>query len=65
MNAGGAFGHGGVLLSADGKHVVVAAASTVRLYSSATGKLVSSLSGHKRHVTAVVLDHASNDKVPQ
>lgn len=63
IHGGGAFGHGTVLLSADGKYILVAAASAVRLYSSVTGDLVSSLSGHKRDVTAIVLDHDSNDKV--
>ena len=62
---GGAWVRGTALLTADGKYILVAAASAVRLYSSATGALVTSLNGHKGEVTAVVLDHASNDKVPQ
>ena len=62
---GGAFGHGIVLLSADGKYVLVAAASSVRLYSSFTGEFVSSLSGHTRDVTAVVLVHESVNQVLQ
>ena len=60
---GGAWGRGTALLTADGKYILVAAASNVRLYSSATGEFVTSLNGHKADVTAVVLDHASNDKV--
>lgn len=63
VHGGGAFGHGTVLLSADGKYVLVAAASAVRLYSSFTGDLISSLSGHKRDITAIVLDDDSNNKV--
>lgn len=60
---GGAWGRGTALLTADGKYILVAAASDVRLYSFATGEFVTSLNGHKADVTAVVLDHASTDKV--
>lgn len=60
---GGAWGHGTALLTADGKYILVAAASNIRLYSSVTGEFVTSLNGHKADVTSVVLDHTSNDKV--
>ena len=59
----GDLGRGTAVLTADGKYVLVAAASTVRLYSSVTGELVLSLNGHRAAVTAISLDHASNDKV--
>ena len=65
VNGGGAWGRGSALLTADGKYVLVAVASNVRLYSSASGEFVTSLNGHAADVTAVVLDHASNDKVQQ
>lgn len=60
---GGAWGRGIALLTADGKYILVAAASNVRLYSSATAEFVTSLNGHKADVTAIVLDHTSSDKV--
>lgn len=60
---GGAWGRGSALLTADGKYVLVAVAYNIRLYSSASGEFVTSLNGHAADVTAVVLDHASDDKV--
>lgn len=59
----GDLGRGTALLTADGKYILVAAASAVRLYSSVTGELVLSLNGHKAAVTALSLDHASKEKV--
>ena len=51
------------VLSSDGKYVLVAAASSVRVYSSVTAEIVLSLNGHTQEVTAVELDHGSNDLV--
>ena len=61
---GGPLGRSTAVLTADGKYFLVAAASTVRLYSSVTGERVLSLNGHKAEVTAIVPDHASVEKVP-
>lgn len=63
VSGGGALNRSASLLSADGKYILVAAASSVRLYSSVTAEIVHTLDGHTQEVTAVVLDHASDDKV--
>ncbi|KAL0052292.1 hypothetical protein WJX82_011440 [Trebouxia sp. C0006] len=51
------------VLSPDGKYLLVAAASSVRVYSSVTAEIVHSLYGHTQEVTAIVLHHGSNDLV--
>ena len=51
------------VLSPDGKYLLVAAASSVRVYSSVTAEIVLNLYGHTQDVTAIVLQHSSNDLV--
>ena len=63
MTRGGTVNQSASVLSSDGKYVLVAAASSVRVYSSVTAEIVLSLNGHTQEVTAVVLDHADNDLV--
>ena len=63
MTRGATLNQSASVLSSDGKYVLVAAASSVRVYSSVTAEIVLSLNGHTQEVTAVVLDHANNDLV--
>jgi len=62
-NGGGAMNRCSSVLSPDGKYLLVAAASSVRVYSSVTAEIVHSLYGHTQEVTAIVLHHGSNDLV--
>lgn len=62
-NDGGAMNRCASVLSPDGKYLLVAAASSVRVYSSVTAEIVLSLYGHTQEVTAIVLHHGSNDLV--
>ncbi|KAL0020828.1 hypothetical protein WJX79_004301 [Trebouxia sp. C0005] len=51
------------VLSPDGKYLLVAAASSVRVYSSITAEIALNLYGHTQEVTAIVLDHSNSDLV--
>ncbi len=62
-NGRGAMNRCASVLSPDGKYLLVAAASSVRVYSSVTAEIVHSLYGHTQEVTAIVLHHGSNDLV--
>ena len=64
VSGGGPLNQSSAILSPDGKYVLVAAASSVKLCSSVTGEVVNSLRGHLQDVTAIVLDSADETKVP-
>jgi len=63
VNGGGPLNRCAPVLSPEGKYILVAAASSVRLYSSVTASIVHSLNGHTQEVTAVVLDNDSKEQV--
>ena len=49
-----------VLSSADGRYLFAATAQTIRVYSTVTGLLVSTLRGHKAQITACVHNPRNN-----
>ena len=63
MDTGGRLNRSPSVPTPEGKYILVAAASSVRLYSAVTGVKVHTLIGHTREVTAVVPDHANTDTV--
>ena len=62
-NGRGAMNRCSSVLSPDGKYLLVAAASSVRVYSSITAEIALNLYGHTQEVTAIVLDHSNSDLV--
>lgn len=63
VSGGGPLNLSPAVLTPDGKCILVAAASSVKLCSAVTGEVVSNLRGHTQDVTATVLDPADDMKV--
>lgn len=65
MVQGGGFLSGQpAVTTADGKHLVLPVADTVRLYGTASGSLAAVLKGHTQTVTAAVLNSRNDAQVP-
>lgn len=63
VSGGGPLNRSTAVVSPDGKYILVAAASSVKLCSAVTGETVNSLRGHSQDVTAIVLDPKDENKV--
>ncbi|KAK9812065.1 hypothetical protein WJX73_002618 [Symbiochloris irregularis] len=63
VQGGGCLSSRPAVTTADGKHLVVPVADTVRLYGTASGSLAAVLKGHTQEVTAAVLNSRNDAQI--